>query len=88
MKTDKEFYDLWEEEDKPIDDQKIALEASRIKSKRYNLDNRIYIVRGYDVFVVHSDDIDVGKPTDGKRTIIAKDARMIKYTEDGRRITD
>lgn len=88
MKTDKEFYDLWEEEDKPIDDQRLAIEASRLKSKRYNLDNRIYIVRGYDVFVVHSDDIDVGKPEDGKRTIHIKDARMIKYTEDGRRLVD
>ena len=87
--SDKEFYDMWAEEDLPVDDQKIALEAARIRGKKYNLDNRVYIVRGYDLFVCHSNDIKMDRPdAEGKRNFTVKDARMIKYTQDGRRETD
>ena len=88
MSGEKDFYDLWEEEDRPEDDQILALEAAKLKAKRYNLDNRIYIVRGFDMFVVHSSDVGMQKSADGSRNISIKNARMIKYTEDGKRITD
>jgi len=91
MSEDKDFYDIWEDQDKPLDDQKVALEAARYKSKRYQLDNRVYIVRGYDMFVVHSDDIDMVRRKEGEitvRDISIKKATMIKYTEDGQRQAD
>lgn len=88
MGTDKDFYDLWDEQDKPEDDQKIALDAAKIKSKKFNLDRRIYIVRGYDMFVVHADDVVMGRNADGSRNIEIKNSRMIKYTEDGQRLAD
>lgn len=86
--SDRSFYDMWAEEDRPEDDQQIALEAAKIKAKKYNLDSRIYIVRGYDMFCVHSSDIQMVKNPDGTRKITANNSRMIKYTEDGKRITE
>lgn len=85
---DKKFYDIWAEEDRPVDDQRLALDAARLKSKKYNLDNRIYIVRGYDIFVVHSNDVGMEKGADGLRTITIRSSRMVKYAEDGSRQTD
>lgn len=85
---DKDFYDIWQEDDKPLDDQKIALDAARLKSKKYNLDNRIYVVRGYDIFVVHSTDVEMVRNEDGSRNIKIANGRMVKYTEDGKRLTD
>lgn len=87
-KEDREFYDIWQDDDKPLDDQKLALEFAKLKSKRYSLDNRVYIVKGCDVFVVHSNDIGMDRGADGLRNITIKNGRMVKYTEDGERQTD
>lgn len=85
---DKKFYDILNEEDRPVDDQHLVLDSAKIKAKRYNLDNRIYIVRGYEMFVVHSDDIKVTKNVDGSRKILVESGKMVKYTEDGKRQAD
>lgn len=88
MSEDRSFYDLWAEEDKPEDDQRLVIEAAKLKAKKYSLDNRIYIVRGYEIFCVHSSDIQMKKMPDGTRQITANNSRMIKYTEDGKRLTE
>lgn len=87
--ADKAFYDCWADEDKPEDDQHIALEAAKLKARKYNLDSRIYIVKGYDVFCVHSKDVKMERnASEGTRNITIGNARMIKYTEDGKRVED
>ena len=82
------FDPLWQEDDKPEADQALVVDSARLKAKKYSLDNRIYIVRGYETFVVHSTDIQVVKNADGTREVHAKNAKMVKYGEDGARVVD
>lgn len=87
--ADRSFYDMWQDEDKPAEDQDLALEAAKLKARKYNLDNRIYIVKGFDIFVVHSKDVKMERnAAEGTRNISIGNARMIKYTEDGKRVED
>lgn len=86
--SEKSWYDIWEESDKPDVDQGIVLQDAALRGRKYNLDKRIYIVRGYDTFVVHADDIQVVKNADGTRAITVKNGRMVKYDEAGKRSID
>lgn len=88
MSDKDKWYDIWEDGDKPDADQGIVLQDAALRSRKYNLDKRIYIVRGYDMFVVHADDIQVVKNGDGTRAISIKNGRMVKYGEDGKRQAD
>lgn len=85
MSSDKDFYDIWEEKDKPEADQKIVLDEARLKSRKYALDKRIYIVRGYETFVFHADDIQMSRADDGSREVHAKNGKLVKYDENGKR---
>lgn len=85
MGNDKDFYDIWEEADKPEQDQKIVLDDARLKSRKYALDKRIYIVRGYETFVFHADDIQMVKNDDGSRSVNAKNGKLVRYDESGKR---
>lgn len=62
--------------------------AAREQAKTYPIDKQLYLVRGTDVFVIHSNDIQVSAPVNGERSITIKKAKLVKYTEDGRIISD
>ena len=82
---DKKFYDIWEQEDQPYDSgQGKVLEHSAELSKAYPINKKVYIVRGYETFVVNSNDIDVSLDSNtGLRNITIKGAKMVKYTASG-----
>lgn len=85
MSGDKDFYDIWEEADKPEVDQRPVIDEARLKSRKYALDKRIYIVRGYETFVFHADDIKMVKNADGSRSLSGEKGKLVRYDENGNR---
>lgn len=64
------------------------LGIAKEQSKNFPLDKKLYLVRGQDLFVIESNDILVEPPINGERTITIRKAKMVKYTNDGRIISD
>lgn len=72
-------FDHLGEKDKPQNPETTPLEVAKDLSKRYPLDKKIYIVRGDQLFVVHSKDVVVKLLDNGQRNITIKNAQMVKY---------
>ena len=74
-------------EDEPSDSQIGLIREAAQLSQTHSSDGKVYIVRGQNMFVVHSRDIQVTQNQDGTRSVTIKNASMIKYDENGQRIT-
>lgn len=98
MSDDDSFYDIWSDEDRPVDvGEQQALEIARLrgeleKSKSPHIE-KFYIVRGSQIFVCHKSQLKMDKYKDEDsgdvlRNIEVKGARMVMYGEDGVRRKD
>lgn len=78
--NDKNFYDMWDQDDKPVSKEQAAvvIDAKKL-AETFKEDRKVYIVRGTDMFVVHSSDIKVVKNEDGSRRIVVENGSMVKY---------
>lgn len=64
------------------------LPIAKEKAFNFPIDKQIYIVRGQSLFAVHADHMTVSKPTPQGRTIIIKEAKLVRYKKDGTVISD
>lgn len=98
MQNDSEWYDIWDEEDRPVDNQESqALEIARLrgileKQKEPNVE-KFYIVRGGQIYVCHKSQMSMKRYKDENseqilRDITAKGVRMVMYNEEGLRKVD
>lgn len=93
---DKNWYDLWDNVDKPVDITEMqSLEIARLRSQleaNSQKIEKVYIVRGYEIFVCHQGQVNMTKQKaeDGTilRDIDIKGARVVKYGKDGMRRSD
>jgi hypothetical protein len=90
--NDNDFYSIWNEEDKPIDQvEKQSLEIARLRAElevKSKMPEKVYIVKGYNIFVCHKSQVDVDKRVDKEtqsvlRDITIKDARVVVYGPEG-----
>ena len=63
-------------------------DMARLQISKYPQANQIYIIRGKDLFVVTAPDIQMGSAGASGRSISIKNAKMVRYTEDGKVISD
>lgn len=93
-----EFYDIWEEDDKPSDPSELlALENARLRgqleSQKSPKIEKFYIVRGNQIFVCHKGQLEMKRVKDENsgevlRDIKVEGARMVGYGPDGIRKVD
>ena len=96
MSSDYEFYSTFEDIDLPADNmqkQVVAVAKKQAETEsNAELPEKIYIVKGYNIFVCHKAQIEIKKKMNQfgeiTRDIEIKDARMVTYGKDGLRKTD
>lgn len=90
MNNDSDFYDLWDDEDKPNNTEQVYLDNARLKAKLEKATSpnveRVYIVRGDQVYICHKGQIKMDKKKEGNqilRDIKIEGARMVMYDKNG-----